>query len=97
MSWCKARARALCWQEECVLLQEEMRRVRAFLEHEVNKWKLRSSEASGDPGASAYAHRQASIHGNIKDFCIEKWTGLDAMLAGGLGGISLHGEQLFVN
>ncbi|KAJ3865746.1 hypothetical protein EV359DRAFT_62896 [Lentinula novae-zelandiae] len=102
VSWCKARARALRWQEECVLLQEEMRRVRAFLEHEVNKWKLRASEASGDqasgdPGASAYAHRQASIHGNIKDFCIEKWTGLDAMLAGGLGGISLHGEQLFVN
>ncbi|KAH7867636.1 uncharacterized protein C8R40DRAFT_1064372, partial [Lentinula edodes] len=25
VSWCKARARALRWQEECVLLQEEMR------------------------------------------------------------------------
>ncbi|KAH6904562.1 hypothetical protein BKA70DRAFT_1507015 [Coprinopsis sp. MPI-PUGE-AT-0042] len=39
IEWCKARARAHRWQEECLLLAEEMRRVLAFWDWEVNFWE----------------------------------------------------------
>ncbi|KIK60042.1 hypothetical protein GYMLUDRAFT_142618, partial [Collybiopsis luxurians FD-317 M1] len=40
--WCKARARALRWQEECVFLQEEMRRVKKFFDYEQKLWEARA-------------------------------------------------------
>ncbi|KAG6887118.1 hypothetical protein C0992_000615, partial [Termitomyces sp. T32_za158] len=65
IEWCKARARAHRWQEECVLLNEEMRRVLAFFVHQDQVWNARSivSYSHVDPvtaaGMRAYAQRQA--------------------------------------
>ncbi|EIW81617.1 hypothetical protein CONPUDRAFT_73294 [Coniophora puteana RWD-64-598 SS2] len=42
VEWLKARARAQRWEEEVDLLKEEMRRVRAFLEHRAQWWDERS-------------------------------------------------------
>ncbi|TFK17285.1 hypothetical protein FA15DRAFT_554523, partial [Coprinopsis marcescibilis] len=39
VEWCKARARVHRWQEECMLLEEEMRQVVAFFDWEVDLWK----------------------------------------------------------
>ncbi|KAJ3509357.1 hypothetical protein NLJ89_g5259 [Agrocybe chaxingu] len=38
VEWCKARARAHRWQEECLLLQEEMRRVIATFKFQARWW-----------------------------------------------------------
>ncbi|KAF9020992.1 hypothetical protein BDP27DRAFT_1201013, partial [Rhodocollybia butyracea] len=38
-SWVKSRAKAHCWQEEGLLIQEEMRRTIAFLEFEAQEWE----------------------------------------------------------
>ncbi|KAF8993262.1 hypothetical protein BDZ89DRAFT_973013, partial [Hymenopellis radicata] len=47
IEWCKSRARALRWQEECLLLREEMRRFLATLSAEATLWEARSTSASG--------------------------------------------------
>ncbi|KAF8814361.1 hypothetical protein BYT27DRAFT_7219865 [Phlegmacium glaucopus] len=39
IEWCKARARAHRWQEECLLLAEEMRRVVAFFSWQAEDWR----------------------------------------------------------
>jgi hypothetical protein len=39
VEWCKARARAHRWQEECLLLHEEMRRVLATFAWQSQNWK----------------------------------------------------------
>lgn len=38
--WAKARARAARWKEEVILLNEEMRRVLAFCDHQAARWNL---------------------------------------------------------
>ncbi|KIK58953.1 hypothetical protein GYMLUDRAFT_170283, partial [Collybiopsis luxurians FD-317 M1] len=95
VSWCKARARALRWQEECVFLQEEMRRVKKFFDHEQKLWESRA-EAATDLGIRAYAYRQAAIRERIRAGCIEKWKDLDTLLSNGAGGFSLHEAPAFV-
>jgi hypothetical protein len=44
IEWCKARARAHRWQEECLLLAEEMRRVLAFFSWQAEDWKRTARE-----------------------------------------------------
>jgi hypothetical protein len=44
IEWCKARTRAHCWQEECLLLAEEMRRVLAFFSWQAEDWKRTARE-----------------------------------------------------
>ncbi|KAF8070016.1 hypothetical protein FPV67DRAFT_1413223 [Lyophyllum atratum] len=67
IEWCRARARAMRWTEEVELLQEEMRRVQAFLLWRHEWWKERASRMIGyldqarADGAAAYALRQASL------------------------------------
>ncbi|RDX44815.1 hypothetical protein OH76DRAFT_1328515, partial [Lentinus brumalis] len=39
VEWCKARARAQRWTEECELLQEEMRRVLQYHEWRADWWE----------------------------------------------------------
>ena len=38
IEWCKARARAHRWQEECLLLKEEMRCIVQFFDSKVAHW-----------------------------------------------------------
>lgn len=42
IEFCRARARAHRWQEECILLREEMRRVEQFWSHGVRTWQQRA-------------------------------------------------------
>ncbi|KAG2006690.1 hypothetical protein CC2G_014446 [Coprinopsis cinerea AmutBmut pab1-1] len=59
VEWCKTRARAHRWQEECMLLQEEMRRVVAFWEWDAKRWETRADRCRKDesfvtPAPSAF-------------------------------------------
>ena len=43
VEWCKAQARTHRWQEECLLLDEEMRRVTRFFTWQIKMWKERAT------------------------------------------------------
>lgn len=70
IEWCKARARAQRWQEECTLLRVEMRRFLGALQHDAAEWEQRalSNGIAGlagmvgfIAGSRSYAKRQAAI------------------------------------
>lgn len=44
LEWCRARARAHWWQEECLLLNEEMHRVLAFFKWQASDWRKKALE-----------------------------------------------------
>ncbi|KAJ8515159.1 hypothetical protein ONZ45_g7382 [Pleurotus djamor] len=73
IEWCKTRARAHRWQEECLLLHEEMRRVVQFHEYQTNIWTSRA-EVVETEGKRAYALRQASIQRGLADKCRKSWS-----------------------
>lgn len=78
IEWCKARARAHRWQEECILLKEEMRRVIQFFDSEVLRWNgLAEEDLENIPelreGCRAYGYRQASIWLAMREYCQETW------------------------
>ena len=79
MEWCKSHARAKRWQEEVLLLQEEMRRVLMFLESEAQTWKVRiqfSKQGIDEPtqeGLSAYAHEQSAVRQELKAYFEDMW------------------------
>ncbi|CAA7268742.1 unnamed protein product [Cyclocybe aegerita] len=78
IEWCKARARAHRWQEECVLLAEEMRRVIAFFQWQCRWWKAHMSNLSSTDdtlteGRYAYAMRQANMRDEIGAHCEREW------------------------
>ena len=64
-------ARAVRWEEEVTLLQEEMRRVVEFLEWRSRDWILKVDARAGaltpavHTGISAYARKQGSIYHNL--------------------------------
>lgn len=92
IEWCKARARAHRWQEECLLLKEEMRRVLQFFDSEVTRWnELADCMRTDDhnireiqEGRRAYAYRQASIRTGMREHCARKWRDIPDKL--GLAG-----------
>ncbi|KAG6838550.1 hypothetical protein C0991_010752, partial [Blastosporella zonata] len=67
IEWCKARARAHRWAEECLLLEEEMRRVVLFFGHKQARWLELASlvychvDKVTSDGLRAYAARQANL------------------------------------
>ncbi|KAK7461464.1 hypothetical protein VKT23_008641 [Stygiomarasmius scandens] len=96
IGWCKARLRALCYQEECVLLQEEMRRVLQTMEYEADVWIERSNtsiglDTSADyvEGRKAYAHYQCNVRQKMAAECHCKWLKLPSNFLTGEGAISL--------
>lgn len=79
VQWVKARARKQRWYEEVALLREEMRRVRAFLEWDSQRWEGRAKGWDGlmpdiKAGLVAYAHRQASIRNQIHATFTARWS-----------------------
>ncbi|KAF9474892.1 hypothetical protein BDN70DRAFT_814948, partial [Pholiota conissans] len=44
IEWCRARARAHRWQEECLLLAEEMTRVQAYFSYQAGRWEQLSKD-----------------------------------------------------
>ncbi|KAK0500749.1 hypothetical protein EDD18DRAFT_1279950 [Armillaria luteobubalina] len=80
IEWCKTRARAHRWREECQLLRVEMDRVKRTLEHEANLWLSRAKSAAegvalinAGEGAGAYAKRQAMIRTSLRLSFEDKW------------------------
>ncbi|KAK0453026.1 uncharacterized protein EV420DRAFT_1621640 [Desarmillaria tabescens] len=72
IEWCKSRARAQHWQEECVLLTEEMRRVQVTFQYYANMWKDRESKVDS-PGAWAYALKQVALWRELEENACEQW------------------------
>ena len=78
VEWAKAQARADRWQEEVVLLKEEMRRVIAFLDWRSTWWRdqgLRNTNIRDDikDGLITYANRQADLMRNLAKSFAAVW------------------------
>ncbi|KIJ99026.1 hypothetical protein K443DRAFT_8698 [Laccaria amethystina LaAM-08-1] len=61
VEWAKAKARMIRWEEELLLVQEEMRRVIAY-----HEWREGC-------GLSGYAHKQAAICSRMAEQCAIYW------------------------
>ncbi|KDQ25249.1 hypothetical protein PLEOSDRAFT_1045089, partial [Pleurotus ostreatus PC15] len=86
IEWCKSRARAQRWQEECILLKEEMQRIIRFHIWEAETWTARAREATS-PGACAYAWRQNAARLHLASTCTHTWRNLAAYLEMGEGAV----------
>ena len=77
--WMTSRARADRWREELDLLQEEMRRVIAFLEWKSSSWRqkvgsrLSSVTVDVQHGIDAYARKQANTHHELAVSLANQW------------------------
>ena len=87
IQWCRSRARSLRWSEEVLLVQEEMRRVTAFL-HWYASWWLRHADVArryDDPilseGLAAYALRQAKLRTSLQDQFSLLWKNVSSWIA----------------
>ncbi|KAF9052550.1 hypothetical protein BDP27DRAFT_1433852 [Rhodocollybia butyracea] len=89
IEFCKSRARALQWQEECILIQEEIRRTIETLRWEGLQWEQRATltfeaESPWDAeGRWGYATRQSQIRLQHTMALQAKWTGLVEHLSEG--------------
>ncbi|KDQ31598.1 hypothetical protein PLEOSDRAFT_1036768, partial [Pleurotus ostreatus PC15] len=88
IEWCKSRARAQRWQEECILLSEEMRRVIQFHEWQAKKWEERALAAT-EEGPRAYAWRQEHTRQTLMMQCRSAWKDVPALMATGEGAVSV--------
>jgi len=79
VEWAQCIARADRWEEEAILLQEEMRRVVHFLEWKSKDWVSRADARAGvvaqevRSGLSAYARKQASVFRNLAIRFCQRW------------------------
>ncbi|KAK0472663.1 hypothetical protein IW261DRAFT_1553319 [Armillaria novae-zelandiae] len=80
IEWCKTRARAHRWYEECKLLKVEMECVKCTLEHDTNLWLSHAKSATegvalinAGEGAGAYAKHQAAIQKSVRLSFEGKW------------------------
>lgn len=81
VEWCKARARADRWKEECDLVQEEMRRVLQFFNWQSKHWQARAdavpaaaaADSDSAEGLVAYARRQADLRWSMRELCQRSW------------------------
>lgn len=90
IQWCKARARAMRWSEEVLILREEMRRVLAFLTWHAVWWDQQVQRRTGlsleaAEGVAAYAYKQASIRRKIRSSFDTLWRSSWASLDQGVG------------
>jgi hypothetical protein len=78
VEWAKTHARANRWEEEVLLVREEMRRVIMFLDWKATWWDSqgpRRSDVRDDikAGLAAYAARQACIMQNLAETFAALW------------------------
>ncbi|KAK7046263.1 hypothetical protein R3P38DRAFT_2507036 [Favolaschia claudopus] len=96
IEWAKTRARALRWQEEVTLLEEEMRRTLQYLQWRSDWWKQqigRRGLADGPQleGETSYALRQAAIQSTLAEEFTKEWRGLDELIRRGRAGELVDG------
>ena len=80
--WVKSKARAERWQEEVLLVTEEMRRVLCFLEWKAEWWTAQGSthiDVSPDvaDGILAYSAKQAHINHALAESFRKRWWSKD--------------------
>ena len=78
VEWAKSLARAERWEEELLLVQEEMRRVLLFLEKKAMWWVSKSEACQNDDaellaGIRAYAMKQAHILRSLASTFAVEW------------------------
>lgn len=78
VEWTKTRARMMRWQEEYLILQEEMRRVIAWFEWRASWWERQATRrVNAQPGIlggiSAYAYKQADLLYRMARRCADDW------------------------
>ena len=104
VEWTQCMARAARWEEEVILLQEEMRRVVQFLEWKSRDWFSRV-DARADTvtsavraGISAYAKKQGFIFLNLAIRFSQRWhstfTSLSLPRTWAAAFLNSHGAQL---
>jgi hypothetical protein len=76
--WAKMLARSHRWEEEYLLVQEEMRRVIAYLQWKADWWKEQgsrrvSNDAGLVEGLLAYAEKQAALFQCLIESCVRTW------------------------
>ncbi|KAJ7670197.1 hypothetical protein DFH06DRAFT_1119445 [Mycena polygramma] len=79
VEWCRAKARKVRWEEEVLLLREEMRRVLRYLEWEAETWKQRAVAREDESpelrqGLSAYALRHEAMYRELGTFFKGEWN-----------------------
>lgn len=78
VEWAKAQARKQRWEEEVLLIQEEMRRVVMFHEWKAQWWRSQAArrsdvDASVLHGLMAYAEKQADFCERLARSCVVTW------------------------
>jgi len=79
VEWAQCTARADRWEEEVILLQEEMRRVVQFLEWRSKDWLSKADARGGTivpavrAGLLAYANKQGSVFRNLAVRFSQRW------------------------
>jgi len=78
VEWSKSRARMQRWNEELLIVQEEMRRAIVYLNWKAAWWRERSSlrdhvDGTILSGISGYAHKQAAICSRMAEKCAVYW------------------------
>jgi hypothetical protein len=79
VEWAKARARMMRWDEELLIVQEEMRRVIEYLRWKAVWWQARTSlrghsDSGIVSGISGYANKQAAICSRLAERCASYWV-----------------------
>ncbi|KAJ7176163.1 hypothetical protein C8R43DRAFT_1084657 [Mycena crocata] len=78
VEWARAMARKERWEEEVMLLREEMRRVLRYLTWQAGWWRERAglrsdADEAVSAGLHAYALKQAAWHERLGSFWRTKW------------------------
>lgn len=78
VEWAQMRARKCRWNEELLIIQEEMRRVLSYFEWRADWWleqenRRKSADLSLLSGVSAYAHKQATLCRRMAARCASFW------------------------
>ena len=78
VEWSKARARMRRWNEELLIIKEEMRRAIVYHKWRAAWWRERSllrehADATILSGISGYAHKQATICTHMAERCAVYW------------------------
>ncbi|KAF8875848.1 hypothetical protein BD779DRAFT_1475909 [Infundibulicybe gibba] len=94
IEWCKIRACAHRWQEECILLEEETARVVAFFKWEAQRWKNlagyvnppgSNNDGAHEEGCRAYALQQIDNRDLMRSNCERAWRDLESWFQMGEG------------
>lgn len=79
VEWSRSHARKDRWEEEVLIIQEEMRRVITYHEWKAEWWRSRAMRRSGLDaatlqGVAAYAEKQAHLSEQLAQQCAIRWV-----------------------